>query len=146
MRRRCLESAVVAALFAWALLHGLSSMTPNWQDRTFYQYEFGPAVMLACGHGFRPAPAQKEIESFLDVKRQSLDCADVPATDAGAAVNPFQGAHRYLLQTVGNLWRVWGVDWRVADHLMVGLFALACVLAYALLRVFLPMLWGVAGV
>ncbi|WP_288255132.1 hypothetical protein [uncultured Hydrogenophaga sp.] len=146
MRRRCLESAVVAALFAWALLHGLSSMTPNWQDRTFYQYEFGPAVMLACGHGFRPAPAQKEIESFLDVKRQSLDCADVPATDAGAAVNPFQGAHRYLLQTVGNLWRVWGVDWRVADHLMVGLFALTCVLAYALLRVFLPMLWSVAGV
>jgi hypothetical protein len=146
MRHRCVEGVVIAALLLAALVYATSTMSPRWQDRTFYQYEFGPAVMLACGQGFRPEPMQAEVKSFLDVKRQSLDCADLPAAEAPAALNGFQGAHRYLLQTVGSLWLVYGVDWRVADHLVVVLYAITCVLAYALLRVFLPMLWSLAGV
>ncbi len=145
-RHRWLEALVIVVLLLWALLSGGLKMSPNWQERTFYQYEFGPAVMYACGHGLRAEPQQTDLKSFLDVKQQSLDCAQIEAPDRDAVLNPFQAGHRYLLQAMGVAWQVWGVDWRVADHLVVGLYALTCVLAYLLLRVFLPTIWSIAGV
>ena len=145
-RHRWLEALVIVALFLWALSSGGQKMSPNWQERTFYQDEFGPAVMYACGHGLRAAPAQVELQSFLNVERQSLDCAQLEAPESGSVLNAFQAAHRYLLLALGKAWQVWGVDWRVADHLVLGLYALTCVLAYVLLRVFLPTRWSLAGV
>src|SRR5262245_38582363 len=47
----------------------------------FYQNEFAPAVMAACGRGY-VAPVVRTIpslQSFLSLETGSFECADLPA-------------------------------------------------------------------
>ena len=47
----------------------------------FYQEEFGPAVMMACGRGYvNPDPATAPaLDSFLQRTRDSFSCSDLGA-------------------------------------------------------------------
>lgn len=144
--RSCwLTAAAALVLLVWAWGFGGQAMSPNWQDRTFYQHDLGPAVMFACGHGLRRAPDVPTLQAFLHLERPTLDCAHTTTAAPDARLNAFQGAHRYLLLSLGLAWQQQGVDWRVADRLVVGLYALSVVLGFLLLRVFLPLAWSVAG-
>jgi len=142
---RWASAAAALAIGVWAFGFGAQQMTPHWQERDFYQYEMGPALMVACGHGLRREPADPAIAAFLALERQTLDCAPIAAEPLAAKLNPFQSAHRYLLRTIGLAWKWYGVDWRVADGVVLALYALSCALAFLLLRVFLPLLWSAAG-
>ena len=115
LRSAWLTALAALAVFAWALQFGGESMSPRWQDRTFYQQEMGPAVMYACGHGLRREAKDPELKSFLQLQQATLACEHTKEASANDALNGFQAAHRYLLLTLAEAWRHWGVDWRVAD-------------------------------
>lgn len=138
-------AAAAVVVFLWVVHFGTQQMTPHWQERNFYQYEMGPAIMVACGHGLRRESAEPQMASFLGLKQQSLDCAHAVPDGIETELKPFQSAHRYLLLTVGQAWKLFGVDWRVIDRLAIGLYALSCALAFLLLRIFLPPVWSLAG-
>ena len=65
----------------------------------FYQAEFGPAVMQACGRGFvnvdvMTAPA---LHAFLDQRVDRLRCEELPEAVRVVPLGAFQGTSRYLM-------------------------------------------------
>lgn len=83
----------------------------------FYQEEFGPAVLAACGLGFRnPAdaaslPQLSALRAFLAQQTPTFDCTSLPQELAAAPFDLFQVVHRYLLGVAALVWRVSGVSW-----------------------------------
>ena len=102
----------------------------------FYQQEFGPAVMEACGLGYvNPAadtrPALKE---FLERRSDAVSCSDVESV-ATQPLTSMQRAFRYLMMMVGETWRVRGqVAWSALTPLYGGLYGLTVILAFAIFR------------
>ena len=102
----------------------------------FYQQEFGPAVMQACGLGYvNPDPTTApRLEAFLDRATDEVACADVQS----AATRPLTGmqrAFRYLMMTVGGAWRIQGrVAWSELVPLYGVLYGITVVLAFAIFR------------
>lgn len=141
-----------AALFVIAFALGTSvvrAYRANGGVQDFYQWEFGPAVMLACGHGYHPPDVTKlpELTAFLRLKQDRFDCAVLPdAVPLYPEFNPFQRVSRYLLMSVAATWMVVGVSW---SRLVVYgglLFAAVVTLAYAVARVALTRGWALAAV
>jgi hypothetical protein len=101
----------------------------------FYQYEFGPAVMLACGHGFvAPVEGQSAaLDRFLNVERDSLQCSDLPQNPELEPLTRVQAVSRYLMGTVAATWRVTGLSWSGLAVFSGALFAatVACVFLLA---------------
>ena len=102
----------------------------------FYQSDFGPAVMLACGRAFqdpdtRNAPA---LAAFLSQQSDSVDCASVPSTIETTPMNPFQRGVRYLEVAVALTWKITGVSWSRLDILPGALFGTVAALTYGVLR------------
>ena len=102
----------------------------------FYQSDFGPAVMVACGRAFqdpdtRSAPA---LEAFLAQQSGDFDCASLPAAMPTSPMNPFQRSSRYLEIAVGLTWKLTGVSWSRLVVLPGVLFGAVAVLTYAVLR------------
>src|SRR4029453_2000345 len=69
----------------------------------FYQSDFGPAVMFACGGSLadpdtRNAPA---LAAFLLQRSDTFDCAALDPTMPMNPMNGFQGASQYLELAVG---------------------------------------------
>ena len=138
-RRWGIEAALAAGLFlaafataSWYLPQFVASGGKPW----FYQQEFGPAVMEACGHGYvNPATAGRQaLEQFLTRKSDAVSCNEV-ATVATAPLTSMQRAFRYLMMMVGETWRVRGqVAWSALTPLYGGLYGLTVVLAYAIFR------------
>lgn len=134
-----LEAAVVIALAIAAFATGRfafgnAPVTPH-----FYQAAFGPAIMVAAGHGFvNPVAAPgSPLEQFMGRAIETLPVAD--ATPA-AIVPPdqFQHAHRFVFTAVGLWWRLSGIDWRGLDAVVGVLHALGVMAVYALVRQFGP--------
>lgn len=101
----------------------------------FYQAEFGPAVMQACGRGFvnpveTNAPA---LADFLHDRSRRLACSDLPATVRTRPLNPLQGVTRYLMMLVGFVWRLVGVRWDAVDIVTAAFVATSVAAAYAAL-------------
>ena len=132
------SSIVVAIIFAGTLLGVLIVQTYRAVGLapSFYQPEFGPAVMLACGQGFRnpdtrDAPA---LAAFLSEQNDQFDCAALSATPATLPLDNFQTASRYLELTLGLLWTIVGVSWSRVAILSGLLFGFVAALTYAVLR------------
>jgi hypothetical protein len=103
---------------------------------SFYQGEFSPAVMRACGNGFesyRPEPGD-QLERFLTIERDSFDCAELDDPERSYELNAFSSAHRYLLETAAFLWRVQDVSWGALVPLFAALYGLAALGLYGLFR------------
>lgn len=102
----------------------------------FYQENFGPAVMMACGHGFTAPPFQSSPPSlftFLRVERNEFSCADLPA-DMPREVVSWNGTWYYLYATVSLVWRVTGINWMALDALAATMGAIAFATLYGLFR------------
>ena len=79
---------------------------------SFYQPAFGPAVMLACGQGFRNPDTRDlpPLAAFLSEQDDRFSTVPVlSATSATLPLDNFQTASRYLELTVGLLWTIVGV-------------------------------------
>ena len=102
----------------------------------FYQYQFGPAVMTACGHGYinPPTGAVPALDGFLRQTRDSISCSEVSGAPA-APLTSMQRAFRYLIATVGWTWRLEGrVAWSALTPLYAALYGVTVLLAYAIFR------------
>ena len=103
---------------------------------SFYQDQFAPAVMEACGRGFVnvDAAGSPQLLAFLYQRIDRLKCDDVPETLRLVPVNGFQATSRYLMAMVARVWRLTGVGWRALDVLMCAFFAVTVTAAYAAVR------------
>lgn len=138
-RQRLADLAVVVVLGVLAFSAGRSAYAGA-PTQSFYQSEFGPAVMVAAGQGFVNPEAVRggPLEAFLMGGATTLE-PNTPDVARLLVPDQFQNAHRYLLTTVGLWWRVTGISWdRLAE--IAGAAHLVAVLSvFALVRLFVPM-------
>jgi len=79
----------------------------------FYQHEFAPAVMFACGKGFHNVDwvnHDPALAAFLLQSRDTLRCGEISATTP-VPHDSFQRISVYLELAVGLTWRAAGVSW-----------------------------------
>jgi hypothetical protein len=103
----------------------------------FYQEEFAPAVMSACGRGYvSPAAASTppSLQAFLERRAGAFNCADLPATMSTLPLTTMQAAFRYLMLSTSLVWRIRGVSWNAIDTLLSALFAISITGGYVALR------------
>lgn len=102
----------------------------------FYQRDYGPAVMVACGRGFvNPDHAQlPALAAFLSTATDSFSCTSLPSNIPLKPLNVVQGISRYLLYTVSLFWRIFDISWSGLALLFGLLFGLVLVLEYGLFR------------
>lgn len=112
----------------------------------FYQDEFGPAVMIAAGRGFMNplAPPGSPVADFLALRRSSLSLADA-ATVNLSPPDTFQHAERYLMLTMGWLWRTTGISWPAVSWIGGALYGLTIAASFLLFRVWLSRALAAAG-
>jgi hypothetical protein len=101
----------------------------------FYQENFAPAVMMACGFGFK-APAgvaPVNLRPFLLLERETFDCAEFPANPPVQEVT-WNGTWYYLYGTIALIWKVTGVSWQVLDWLAAVFVGISLAALYGLFR------------
>lgn len=122
----------------------------------YYQGEFAPAVMSACGRGFQnppdaaQVPGLADLGAFLAESSPSFDCATLPPVIVSRPLNAFQLVHRNLMELAGWVWRLNGVSWTSLEWLSGAFMGVSVALAYLFLRaamgtplaVLLAILWA----
>jgi hypothetical protein len=135
---RVVEAVIVAALFVSSALWGASYWNASLRagrQPSFYQPYFEPAVMLACGHGFRlTTPPLPAISSFVQLQRDSFSCSEIPPGVQTTVRGLYQKPWMYLMSTVAFAWRVRGVSWSGLGPLFGVLYGATIVAAYAIFR------------
>lgn len=130
---------MVAALFAvsWvAASSALGSFRAAGIQPSFYQANFEPVVMMACGRGFVSAPADPPaLEDFLRLRHNTFDCTalspDLPRVPVTTTAN---ANWYYLYATTAAIWRTVGISWTALDGLVAALAATATIFLYGLFR------------
>jgi len=130
--------AVLCALLAGLMVAGVFAL--SWPSRGvighFYQWEFAPAVMLACGQGYT-APAREAdspaLMDFLHERTRSLDCGAVQGLRP-AEPNFFQRGQMYLIGSVGLLWKITGIGWDRLVPFYAALYGLYALAVYGVFR------------
>ncbi len=135
MLRSRLIVAVLIVVSAGAALLAMWDFRSGGARPYFYQSNFEPAVMMACGRGFglaQPPPAT--LIEFLSERRDHFDCAEV----ASSAVVPLTGAAHaswyYLYGATAAVWKVTGVSWGAVDILGALLAGIATAMLFGLFR------------
>ncbi|MCU1385406.1 MAG: putative transrane protein [Acidobacteria bacterium] len=133
------DASIATALFVLSILIALTALRTQaraGQPLDFYQIEFGPAVMIGCGHAYvNPAAAQvPALQAFLRQETETFDCSALPATLPHQDLDSYHRTARYLLWATGVLWRVTGVSWSLVAILAALLYALLTVAAYGVAR------------
>jgi hypothetical protein len=149
-RSRTLDLAIAFTIFCLGTAIGVLAVhrfQAAGGQPSFYQSEFGPAVMLACGRGLHnPSGAvASALTSFLSQTSDAVDCASLPPSAAAAGLDAFQRACMYLQVTVGLVWKVTGVSWSRLVILQGILFGALAASTYGLFRLGLTRLWSLAA-
>ncbi len=137
-------AAVVFLAGCWIAVEKLETFRANGVQPQFYQNEFEPAVMLACGRGWvTSAPNRRPpaLSAFLRVERDAFDCLALPAN---LKVVPAEGnplsivggmtSVYYLFHSTAAWWRLVGLNWTALDGLVALLVGVSAVAVYGLLR------------
>jgi hypothetical protein len=105
----------------------------------FYQTEFGPAVMQACGHGFvNPVPnALPALTQFITQERTTFDCAELPRDLKLAQLTSFQATFRYMMYVVAVYWKATRVSWDHLEPIFGAIHGVVVGLSYLAFRVVL---------
>lgn len=147
-------AVLLAIVMGMVALSAARSFVAAGNRPEFYQRQFGPAVLLACGRGFHnpagtpagpdatpylqpemlPEPGFEGLSEFLAQSRRSLDCRELPQTFEAKPTRLFQTVHLYLLGLFAASWYVFGVSWEVAPFVSAALAALTAGLVYLLCR------------
>jgi hypothetical protein len=140
MSRRGVDAACALALFAGAAALAFwteaqfrqSGLRPD-----FYQREFAPAVMLACGRGFHNVDrsADQALAAFLLQTRDTLACGEIRPGLVESPLDSFQGGILYLEWAVALMWRLGGVSWAAVSWLNALLAGLFGALVFAVMRI-----------
>lgn len=143
-RRAGLDAALVLAVLIAGGTIGASyhqAFRAAGEREDFGQYTFAAAVSLACGHGFWDIAADAagqalpvELQQFLALERDSVDCAVLPSDLPGVTPNLTQGLYRYLMTAVAAVWVVTGVSWSALSPLFGAFYGLTLAAAYGLFR------------
>src|SRR5882672_10506233 len=122
-RPDALEAALVILLFAASFVVSYVAMRVYRAagiQPFFYQQNFEPAVMMACGRGFGvSSPTPRALVDFLQVRRNDFDCGLLPASTRSLPPTMAANANWYYLYgTAAAVWRVTGVSWTALDILV----------------------------
>ncbi|MSP93555.1 MAG: hypothetical protein EXR79_17480 [Myxococcales bacterium] len=133
------DGLVVAALFvvaigvSWAAMR---SFREAGAEPFFYQSNFEPAVMMACGRGFGVISAPPAaLTEFLHVRRNDFDCALLSSVGAEQPLTSAANANwYYMYAAAAAVWRVAGVSWTALDWLVAAMSGVGAVMLYGLFR------------
>ena len=141
-------AALVLAAGTWIGLHAVQAFRAAGGQPLFYQSEFGPAVMFACGRGLENPDTRTAgvLSSFLSLQSDSVNCADLPPPVGASTLDPFQLTCRYLELTVAFVWKLTGVSWSRLAILHGILFGAVASLSYGVFRLGLGRLLSVLAV
>lgn len=109
-------------------------------------YYLSAAVGVATGRGFvapRPAPGSA-LDRFLSSGSTTLAWADATAP-AWEKPDQYIQANRFLIHTIGLVWRVTGISWDAVGQVAAALHVLLVIGAYMLARLFLPLPFALGG-
>ena len=128
-------------IFGYFLAGKLPILNPE-----FYQGEFTPAVMYACGHGLiNLASAPESLITFLSLQQPSFSCDALPEKISESALTSFQSASVYLLLSTGIVWKFAGINWE-AVGILYGIFlGFSLTAAYLLLKQGVNSFWAIIG-
>lgn len=144
-----LEAAVIAVVLVIGIVLGVrivQTYRAAGFRPSFYQSAFGPAVMMACGHGFRnpDLAAIPSLNAFLTEQSDRFDCAALPSSAPTLPLSNFQGASRYLEMSMAIVWAIFGVSWSSAALLCGTMFGIVAALTYGILRLALSRPFAIA--
>ena len=141
-------AAVILCVGSWLGVSNVRAFTGAGGRPSFYQSEFGPAVLFACGRGLTsPDPRTAAVLApFLDEQRDAVDCGALPERSAPVALDAFQRTCRYLELTVGLTWKLTGVSWQRLSLLNGILFGAVAALSYGIFRLGLGRILSSLGV
>jgi hypothetical protein len=133
------DIVIVLALFAvsvGASYLAMKTFRAKGVQPSFYQGNFEPAVMMACGRGFVTATASTippSLLEFLQLKRNTFDCSLLPAGLPRAEVT-WNAPWYYLYGTTAAFWRLSGISWTSLDALVSLMAGVVTVALYGLFR------------
>jgi hypothetical protein len=133
---------IAGFVIALAIVKGYRA---NGHEPRFYQENFGPAVMMACGYGFTAPPfgsTPRSLLAFLRLESNTFSCADFPQPMPTETVT-WNGTWYYLYGTTAFIWRVAGISWTVLDYLAAVFGGIMLATLYALFRLVAPRLVAV---
>jgi hypothetical protein len=138
---------LVFCVGVWLGVRAVQAFRADGGQQFFYQAEFGPALMMACGRGLQNPDVGKvsALEAFLSEQADAVDCADLPATIPMTGLDAFQRASRYLEVSVALTWKVMGVSWSRLAILPGILFGTVAALTYGLFRLALSRPFALLG-
>lgn len=100
----------------------------------FYQNEFAPAVMFACGYEFaNPKDITSSLRSFLENKTTTFDCSNI-VQEKTMPLNHFQDMEHYMILSAGVIWRIMGVGWDNLIPLFLILYSISLLETYFIFR------------
>jgi hypothetical protein len=141
------DAAIALAIFcagSWLGVAAVRGFQAAGGTPYFYQSEFGPAVMVACGRGFQGPDLRTEpaLAAFLLQQSDAFDCTQLAPAVATVALTPFQRASEYLEFAVAMTWKVTGVSWSKLVILPGAFFGAVAALTYGVLRLGLSRLFA----
>jgi hypothetical protein len=139
-RARLVDLVLVSALFIASTIVSFDAMRTYraagfrpW----FYQGNFEPAVMMACGRGFHTTTFQAipaSLRAFLDLASNSFSCAALEP-DLPLVRVTWNGTWYYLYGTTALVWKATGISWTALDGLVAVMGGVTTVALYGLFRI-----------
>ncbi len=107
------------------------------RDYRFEQEWLVPAISIACGQGFTTpcAPYPESVSLFLQQKVNSMSRDDLPLDWNRWDNSSFVKTHRYLVTSIGLLWRFLGIRWDLLKVYAAAMFVVTIVATYLGVRI-----------
>jgi hypothetical protein len=146
------DALIAAVVFTAGFLVGASyfrTVMAAGGQPWFYQVDFGPAVMAACGHGFQvPDDAQiPRLAEFLQTKVDRFSCADLPEKPPLRSTQGAQPwlAWAHLIRSAGIVWQWSGISWAGLAPIAGVFLGATAALSFVLLRLALGRVLALVG-
>lgn len=129
-------------LLAWTI----GSRHAEKYDGQYYQHEMAPAVMEACGRGFRqPEVYGPALKNFLSQATDKISCEQLAPDQVLREPEAFARGHRYLFGLISLAWSFTGPDWAVVEALSVAFYVAAAAACYLMFAMVTPPLIAFIG-
>lgn len=136
-----LEIKYSTGIFILSFLLAIASLYQSKTPPFYYQSYFAPALMIACDKSYTdvvPFGDSLLSQKFLNREISHLKCSDLP--QKLSKNDGIKGGQIwfYLMQYVGNVWKITGVKWWPIDYSAALFSAFSVLIAFKLLRLTVP--------